>query len=472
MTPLRRVDLTTCVWGDWHLDALRRATWPTLLSPQNLPSLAQRLDARYLISTTPQDRERMMSWPIYRRLADMVEIEWVIDQTAPDIAYHVAWYHQAAAAAREAGAYCVFVPPDVAWSDATFAHAADVMLAGKLGAAMPYLRVVHETCLPEIAARTDAGSPLAISPGELVRLAVRHMHPLSAAVMADGIHSHPSLEAMWRVPGEGLVFRHMARELFLFDPGRIELTQLWYAGGGCMIDDIHVVTDSEDMFMLSFAARLKDIPIYIPRHTVTPMDLARQSLHPLNDNPLTSEFARRTVRLHYGPMTERRWRAPQIRSDGFIKQAIVMREFLRIWHAIQDRGCTATSRLMSVALQATQLARRWPHDGAVTAFIPNDQAIAREGSRSIEALLAPGMENALQRFVLSHTMAGCPALPEAGPATLRTLDGQMLRYEKTSDAARIAEANFVEAIDVSPHRVYLIDRCLMPRAAQHGGAVS
>jgi uncharacterized surface protein with fasciclin (FAS1) repeats len=408
----------------------------------------------------------MMSWPIYRQLAETVKIEWVTEQAAPEIAYHVAWYHQAAAAARAGGAYCIFVPPDVAWSDGTFAHAADVIVAAKLGAAMPYLRVVHETCLPDVASRTDAGSPIAIAPGDLVGLAVRHMHPLSAAVIADGVHSHPSLEVLWRVPGEGLVFRHMARELFLFDPGRIELTRLWYAGEGCTIADIHVVTDSDDMFMLSFAPRLKDIPIYIPRHAVTPMDLARQSLHPLNDNPLTSEFARRAVRLHYGPMTERRWRVPKIRSDGFIKQAIVMREFLRIWRAIQDRGCAHASRLMSVALQATRLARRWPHDGAVTVFIPNDEAMARLGTNLIEPLLAAGAERELERVVLAHTVAGCPALPETGKAALRALDGRKLEYEKTSGARQIGDANIVAAVDVPPHRVFLIDRCLMPEAPQ------
>lgn len=446
------VHLTTCLWGPWHLEIMERSTLPTLLAPGNLPALARRMAVRYRIATTPADRERISAWPIFRRLAETVEVDFVAEHETPDIIYHVEWYHQAAAGARADAAFWLLVPPDVAWSDGTLSHVADAIEAGKSAIAMPYLRVVSETCLPEIVRCGRPGEPLAIPPGELVRLAVRHLHPLSAAVLARGRHSRPSLEALWRVPGEGLVFRHMVRELLTFDPRRIVPTHLWYAGSGCTIDDIRVVTDSDDMFMLSFAPLLKDIPLYIPEHAVAPMDLARQSLHPLNDTPLTSAFARHSVRLHYGAMDEARWRRIERRSDAFFKQAIVMREILRVWAALQGRGCDTARQLMSVALQGTSLARRWPDDGPVTVFVPNDAALARLDPGAVRALIAPEANERLVRAVLGHVVSGTRVAVSAEKADLRTLGGGSLRLN--------GEARVVESLEVPPHRIHIVDRWL------------
>ncbi len=459
----REVHLTTCVWGPWHLDVMQHAMWPTLLSPNNLPALVGGFDTVYRIATTPDDRARMISWPIYRRLAETVRVEFVTERANPDITYHVDWYHQAIAQARAARALCLFLPPDVAWSDGTLGHAGDAFAAGKIASAMPYLRVVSETALAELRPQAPSASPLTIPPGDLVRFAIRHLHPLSAAALADGMHSRPSLEAIWRVSGEGLLFRHMVRELFAFDPNRIELTHLWYAGGGCRIEDVHVVTDSDDMFMLSFAPRLKDMTIYIPRHAVTPMDLGRQSLHPLNDTALTSAFARQPVRLHYGAMDDTRWRRAERRSDGFFKQAIVMREALRLWAALKQHGCGGAQRLLSTALQATCLARRWPDDGPVTVLAPNDAAIERLHREEVLGLAAPGASDALVRAVLGHVAAGVRSLPASGePAQqLRTLDGRLHRLDARADGIYLDDdARVTASFDVPPHRICIIDRWL------------
>jgi uncharacterized surface protein with fasciclin (FAS1) repeats len=278
-----------------------------------------------------------------------------------------------------------------------------------------------------------------------------------------GRHTRPALEAIWRVPGEGLVFRHMVRELFVFDPNRLELTHLWYAGDGCGIDDIHVVTDSDDMFMLSFAPLLKDIPVYICDHAVTPLDLARQSLHPLNDTPLTSAFARHPIRLHYGAMTEARWGRRVRASHGFVDQAVMMRECLRIWRAIHEHGgCTVASRLISVALQATRLARQWPHDGPVTVFVPSDAAVGRCAPDAIERLVPGAAAARLIATILHHVTPALDGPSDRGPASVRTLAGVDRRRTVQADATFIDDTKVVATIDVPPHRVLVIDGWLAP----------
>src|SRR5207253_11311266 len=145
----------------------------------------------------------------------------------------------------------------------------------------------------------------------------------------------------------------------------VTLTHLWYAGTGCTGNDIHIVRDSDEMMMLSFAPLLKDIPIYIPDHSVDAMDIARSSLHPWNDSPLNGEFPRHNIRLHHGTVTESRWRRVERCSDIEFKKTMVMRDVMRVWSALKDEGCSQTARLISLALQRTPLARRWPLDSPV-----------------------------------------------------------------------------------------------------------
>jgi uncharacterized surface protein with fasciclin (FAS1) repeats len=443
---------------------MERAMWPTLLSPYNLPALAASFDVVYRIATTPTDCARIMDWPIYRGLADIVRTEFVTDRTDPDVAYHVDWYHQAIAQARAARAFCLFLPPDVAWSDGTFGHATAAIRAGKFGVSIPYIRVVSETCFPEVAelAKSKAG----IAPPDAVRLALRHLHPLSATVLVNGRHARPSVEAIWRIPGEGILLRHMVRELSLFDPCRMEPTTGWNAGG-CDVDDLHIVVDSDDMLMLSFAPALKDsgrIGVYIPEHSLKPIDLARISLHPMNDSPLINEFARRAVRIHYKRPTGDIWRRVERRGDAFMKQVLFMREFLRLWMVVRDKGHRSASRLMSVALQGTRLAARWRYDGPVTAFIPNDAAF-QSSEGLADGLLAESARFSLIATVLNHVCAGRIVAPSAGGTSHHeTLGGHSLQLcADESGRLRVnGSVSVVDEIEFAPHRVLVIDKWLTP----------
>jgi hypothetical protein len=149
----KQVELNTCVWGDWHLDVMRRVMLPTLLSPGNLPAIAARFPSRYRIATTPEDRKRIEAWPIFGALAVAVAIEWITEASSPDISYHIDWYRRSIRDAKAANAYCFTVYPDVAWSDGVLARCADAIADGKVGVSIPYIRVIGETFVPEIAVR-------------------------------------------------------------------------------------------------------------------------------------------------------------------------------------------------------------------------------------------------------------------------------------------------------------------------------
>lgn len=464
-----QVDLTTCVWGEWHLDAMRHVMLPTLLSPGNLPALSSRFPTRYRIATTPADRERIEAWPIFAHLAAAVKIEWTTENASPDVAYHVEWYERALIDARTRNAYCFMVYPDVAWSDGTFTRCADAIAAGKLGVAIPYLRVISETFVPEIASR-GIDTAMRLSGGELVRLGVRHMHPLSVAAMAGGSDALPSLEVFWRVPNQGLLLRQMSRELSMsrvppkMGAERLANNRYWHARDITDPESLYLSSDSDDMFMLSLAPLLKDFQIYVPQHAIQPMDLARVSLHPANNHPLVKHFATRQVRLHYDGLDKSRWRRFERRADRFVGQTLFMREFLRIWNAVHEHGCSLASQAMSVGLIATSLASRWRHDGPVTAYIPADVSFGNRGWDALAPLLAPDAADDLERMILNHVAPGVPSGPASGSWQQVTLSGALLRCQAGSEGKFVNEARIVGRLDLPPHQICIIDRLLAPAA--------
>lgn len=463
----KRVDINTCVWGEWHLNVMQRVMLPTLLSPANLPALTRRFPSRYRIATTPADRKSIESWPIFALLAATVEIEWITDNASPEITYHIAWYERSLVDAKTRNSYCFMAYPDVAWSDGTLARCADAIVAGDVGVAIPYIRVISETLVPDVA-RLGTDSAIALSGGEIVRLGMRHMHPLSAAAMAGGRHALPSLDVSWRVPDQGLLLREMSRELSMVDTERLQANRYWNTVATANSGSLYVVADSDDMLMLSVAPLFKDFQVYIPNHPLQPMDLARVSLHPTNNNPLVKQIATHPIRLHYEDFDAIRWRKFERRAEHFVGQALFMREFIGIWEAARAAGCSLSSRAMSIGLLTTPLASRWRYDGPVTAYIPTDDAFGPEGWEALAPLLAPDRAQDLKHIILKHVIRGVRFETSAGPWQETTLGGLTLHGRTRSGDKFVNEAKVVRQLDVGYHQICFIDQLLVPIDATAG----
>lgn len=445
---MRPFVVTTCVWGDLHLKALLEVMLPTLLAAGNLPKLSQQFDVTYRISTTHRDARYLDRQSIVNQLRRHVRTEFVVatDADNPEPIHHVNWYHQAIMEAREAGALVAFLPPDVAWSNSTVGNMGRHMLEGKLGTAMPYLRVISETLIPAMAelARGQDGS-IDIPPGELVRLAVKHLHPLSAVAVAGSRHGRPSLEKLWHIPGEGLLLRHMVRELFSFDPQRVEITHLWYAGAGVKPEDLHLVTDSDEMLFLSLAPLRKDVPLYLQDHEIDGIDMALSSLHPLNDTPLNSHFAKQPVRLHYGAMTRSLWRKAEVKANATAKAAIVAREAIQVWEAIKStQKCAIAAKLLAAALHNSPMTRRWPYDCALRILVPTDAAF----DRSVPTrLLSASARDHLYKWLLAH---------------VSKRDSEVERQQASNSTLEKSADSIVEEISAGRHTLILTDTLPVP----------
>lgn len=322
---MKPVHLSTCVWGPWHLDMLVRVMWPSILADGNLPALMRQCTATYRLCTTRDDQRKLGELAIFQSISSRVPIEFIDTPTeSPDPQFHMDRFVVAMREAREAGAIFLNLWPDVIFADQTLGNAGRAICKGSAGCLLPSFRVISETCVADTL-KTFAQSPdaaMTIAPGELVRLGVRHMHPLSITGVADALHSRPEMGLFFRVPGEGYVARTSHNWLYV-DPGRFGIT----ADGAITASEphpeklIHIVTDSDDMLFLSLAPLYKELDTFRPHHSNNAVDIARLTMLPhVRVSPFVDPVDRVCTRLHYGAMTEAAWRPVVTRSESTFRR--------------------------------------------------------------------------------------------------------------------------------------------------------
>ncbi len=421
--------IITNVWGERHVDLFLGLTLPNVLSAGNLPAMARLGEVTYRFFTTRAARNRIESSPLIEAIRGFAQVDFVtsLEDSNPDVAYHVHWFHRAAAEAKRAHAIAVFVPPDTLWTDGSFKRFGELISEGYSGVACPFLLVVADTCVPEAQERFMARrtAVMAIPPSSIWDLAQRHLHPLQLLSMPGVRHARPAFEMHWPVGSEGIVSRYAVRELVAFDPRRCPITFLWYPGNLPEGQDIYFGADSDEMLMLSVDPLEKYFANYILDHTCDPCDLARTTRHPLNDTRHTRTFVQRPVRIHGEAQTPASWRRRELLSEGAARDILVGQRAMQLWRAMRKYGCTKASELLSVALLATPMSRQWREREPLAVIVPTDRAMAGFRETALRTLQAPGQEQSLMKFVRDHVVRA----PFRAGQTCKTLSGSELRLE-------------------------------------------
>ena len=124
---LRPFYFIVVVWGERYTDFLLNFCIASLLSPNNIPALANRGRNKFLIATTDEDWARMQPSPIFRLLKEYVEPIFIRIPPCPaDVSQcvHMGIGHKLAThMAFEDRAYAAVLTPDMMVSDGTFAAA-------------------------------------------------------------------------------------------------------------------------------------------------------------------------------------------------------------------------------------------------------------------------------------------------------------------------------------------------------------
>jgi hypothetical protein len=462
---LKLVHLSTCVWGPWHLDMLTRVVWPCLLAEGNLPALTRQCSATHRICTTRRDQSKLKALPIFKLISQLVPIEFIDTPTEnPEPQFHMDRFVVAMQEAREAGAIFFNLWPDVVFADRTLGNAALAIGNGMAGCLLPSFRVVSETCVANVLEIFGKASeaPISIPPGELVRLGVRHMHPLSATGVANAVHGRPDTGLMFRVPGEGLVSRTSANWLFV-DPQRLEIT----ADGAITTDApdpasfVHIATDSDDLVFLSLAPLYKELETFRPHHTNDALDIARLTMLPhVRVSPFIEPLDGVCVRLHYGSMTETRWNPIVERSDAVFRRVGMNRVFIHLWELLKEHGHRQAARLISLATMTLKFPSRLLNERPLTIFVPNDDAIGMLPPGAFDRLINRGGRRYLLSAMLDHVTIEDGSV-DGGETEYRSVNGTRIRVQSgatqrhTEGSARILEEHRSGA-----HLIYVIDRVL------------
>ena len=318
-------DVVTAVWGAEFIDLFLDLCIPNQLSPANLPSLPS--GSRYRIFTPREDVRRLaadLRLDELRRVlpVDVVEVNMAEAdrQVKPGESWNVhkrmiACHRRAAADAAIEERALIFLAPDFVLAEGTIAGLVRLHSGGARAVLTANLRLSLEGVVAALAERRVKG---ALPPRELVGVAMRHLHPWTMSLMADGTSTSDNPTSVyWPIRSGGMVGGLLVRSFYLH-PMLVDPVRRTVMPGGpidshyvrdCCPDltQCHVVDDSDDLvvFELSPVGRL--ISNESARRGVSSLRLAAVAAN--CDRHQLSHW-QCPIRLHAGNLDER-WNAAE-----------------------------------------------------------------------------------------------------------------------------------------------------------------
>lgn len=402
----KSVVIVTAVWGDWHVKQFLEVNLACLLAKSNLPELSRLHDVQYIIFTRRRDAPILKSSEFVRRLEDLcpLNLKYLGDEETkwPIEAHHKAWRIATDLAVR-AGAYVLYMPPDVAWSENAFSTIARRLQEGFKAVFVTFLRVVESTFVDAIAQFRDRDSGVIAMPGrKLMALASRHLNPLMAAYSRHSPHFPVHSEMIvWAVPGEGMVLRILARELFLFDPRSVERNENVLISDPSVIDKLDLIDDSDDLLGISLAEADKDSRWYLNSGAFDPIPVAQWWLR--YDSPANDAIVSRKIRWYWRHEDRRAWQSAELASDLVIRRIAAAREGLRIWIAAHElEGCDLVASRLGLAIMTGQIAHAVRGSGAAYVFLPQDDRLKDTAANDLWAGLDEADRRAFGAMARAH----------------------------------------------------------------------
>lgn len=406
-------DIVVAVWGDWHRNAFLRMNLPTLMTEQNLPKFASMIDSRWRFYTTAADHEIFEADPLFQEFARIVEIEWIeLDKgdhpNFTDIDVHGHVWIEGMKAAREAKKFVMFMPPDVIWSDGGFGHFADLIVHQNKRAIYInwHLRAIADSFIPKFHERFGTGeTPIQATARDLVRMTLDHIHPLSSSYLRDSPYFPRHSEMMfWPVPGQGLLMHVFALTPFIFDTTRFEYTDFKLITEVPDPDELHFVTDSDELFIVSLAELGKDRDWY---EISRPFDFVRHGeWWSQYDSPGNNHLSVAPFRLKFAETSEDDWRKAELSARVLLRKAIATREMTRVWKKAKERGCNLTALILSHVLR-NDLSHKIIGDlRDSTILMPTDEHLRSYFNGWSHYFVQPENFGDLRRLLRAHILPG------------------------------------------------------------------
>ena len=315
------IHLNSAVWGDDFTDLFVRVVLPTWLSGGNLGGIeARQGDAVQLFGDTAAldairgsaaGRRLSAGWPVrYHDLTDAL--------TSGEPAHAVlGGTHEASlrlAAADDASMW--FMAPDAIFNDGAIRWGLERLADGFRAAVCVGIRTVRETVVPalaEAAPARDDGAVSTVSGDLAARLAVDHLHDISASLLWDApLTNHWPSHLYRRVDRQGLAVRAFHQHPLVVWPERWDVLLEHDTVDGAFMSRavrrrgrIAVSRGSQDALAIEMSAAAEqrgavEVPPELRVSTLRRFVLG----HTL---PIHRDFARVPVRVCAGRADEERW---------------------------------------------------------------------------------------------------------------------------------------------------------------------
>lgn len=330
--PATTYDVVTAVWGDEFIDLFLNVCIPNQLSTGNLPAL--RAGSRFRVFTRKADVARLSASPVLDDVRRLLPID-IVDVDVPELhgskpgqvrnSYRmmIECHRRAVADAAKAEAALIFLAPDFVLAEGTLATLVRIHASGSRAVLSANLRLARHEFIAAL-----AGRPAALPPRELVRVALRHLHPATTSLMVDSStrNGFPT-SVNWPVRSasgdlEGVLVRATHMHPLLLDPTRrSELPRATIDGHylmrcGLKLRECHLVDDSDELVVFELTPSDRSIRNDGRRGGVSMSRLA--AVVSRCDRYQLSHWGR-PVRLHAEGL-DARWGAVEIASAQFVRK--------------------------------------------------------------------------------------------------------------------------------------------------------
>jgi hypothetical protein len=274
IAPLRRsppaaIKLILPVWGYKYVRKFLETSLPTMLAPGNVPALASALDCEFIILTSEDDKDFIADHPAFQYLSSLCPTSIrLIDHLITDGNHSTTITLAYTEVVRSVGPAMVdtcffFLVSDYLVADGSLRNALDRMCRGASAVVVGNFQVDEEEASPWLRnALKAAGRSLSLSPRELMRWALSHLHPATIANIVNVPLSHNSHtnRLFWRVDGTTVVGRFYLKHMICVRP---ELTDFHveascdysFVPEMCPSGNVEAITDSDEYLVIEMQPR-------------------------------------------------------------------------------------------------------------------------------------------------------------------------------------------------------------------------
>lgn len=319
----------TAVWGDSFIDAYLRVVLPMQICPGNLGAF-RGTKVLYRIFTPPEDRVKICRSPMYTRLQEIVEVDFVDIQREKgldNLALMNRCHQLAIKEALKKNAVLIFLSPDCLISNRTFQYLVQSIEQGIRVVMIPALRLKKEIMLPVIESLFSSADiqKEGISSRELVKTALPYLHEISESLFwGKTISSRPS-NLYWKLDEGNVLIRGFHLHPLLVWPERRKATS------HLTIDDQFVslacpnkktwkvVADSDDIAVFEISNRERGEGGLLDRMPCNPWNVAKWTFG--GAAPLHRWFVQHRL---YMRSTDRSpsWHLPEQCSDEAVRKIL------------------------------------------------------------------------------------------------------------------------------------------------------